>query len=916
MGNFFFSRTTLVLFFASATVATLGSSVAPSIAQATSASCESIFNPVFTSVDPVTSAKDQRRAALKAVPRFDAYFKAIGDRVLEREGLIELAEVALLAEEHLLLMGPPGNAKSQLSDFVLGNVKEASGEKSYFRIQMTPETTMSETHGPMDYKKLSDTGEYDRLHMQGMGAKRNVFIDEIFDARANAQRNILGLLAERSHAQGSHVIKAEIETVIGATNKYLSEVYERAGDDGPKAVLDRFALVAFVPATFENADSYVRIIQRSKRPLAEIPALTFNDLEALRGIVPQVEISDAVAKALSLLSTRMKAETEALEAASLKAYSEKIKNGEEPSVPYRATKYHSPRTIGKASAILRAFVVRSWIEKKGKRKLEATIEDLQQLMKFFTLNGPGEDFVRTELARTSNKHERAQLMAILQEREVFERHYTSIVEEMDSATVSYALNDLVGRVSVARTAEEKQVAAQTVIEALAKVVSDKAPVGLQSELTGFEIGKDLVQDYLEGLLKGLVTPAEFATMKRTVLGEIERQKREVIERAEAARRQELERVQEIERAEQRKVAAEKAALEMAEKRSNELRDAFTNPERFKMASQKIDVDPRSGAVVVGYDSSSQTVAVYFREYDRLQLYDTNRMGEAAPLMAKVVEKLLGDEQVDGMEISQVHFADSKTLILLTNDGKAEMRVDLETRAVDVSSLSLRSVASAFDSARGRTITFDTATLKLKSFAKGEAGTSEQFRFVETANRQRNWDAEEFKEHINGNGLQLQLSENGKYGVLINSARDTVFKLDFERKEVLPLDYEVPGAINTSRDADPSFLNWYDSHVVVIDRSGPEPLIKKLLNESSVRNYLGNGASAIDGTNLLVAPKGTSKHGWELVNGTDGTVLSDVFVVPGHIAYGIRRFKDGHVLFSFANDLWYLTIVKQLKPVTP
>jgi MoxR-like ATPase len=228
-----------------------------------------------------------------------------------------------------------------------------------------------------------------------MGAKRNVFVDEIFDARANAQRNVLTLLVERASPQGAHLIPAVIETVIAATNRYLSEVYEKAGDDGPKAVIDRFALMTFVPATFEFTDSYVRVIQRSKKATGAMPELRFDDLEALRALVPQVEISAAVSKALALLSMRMKAETEALEAASVKSYNDKLKNGEDPGVPYRATKYHSPRTIAKASAILKAFIVKDWVEKGGKRKLEATIQDLGELEKFFTLNGPGDAFVKS-----------------------------------------------------------------------------------------------------------------------------------------------------------------------------------------------------------------------------------------------------------------------------------------------------------------------------------------------------------------------------------------------------------------------------------------------------------------------------------------------------------------------------------------
>lgn len=881
-------------------------------------SCEFIFATKFeisehSIEDRAPDAKDLRRAAHKVIPKFRAYFKSIGERVLERAGLVELAEVALIAEEHLLMMGPPGNAKSQLSDFVLGNMTEDTGQKSYFRIQMTPETTMSETHGPMDYKKLSDTGEYDRLHEQGMGAKRNVFVDEIFDARANAQRNILGLLAERSHAQGSHVIKAEIETVIGATNKYLSEVYEKAGDDGPKAVLDRFALVAFVPATFEETSSYVQLIQRSKKPMSAIPDLKFSEVESLRALVPQVEISEAVAKALSLLSTRMKAETEALEAASLKSYADKIKNGEEPSVPYRATKYHSPRTIGKASAILRAMIVKDWVDKGGKRKLEATIQDVAQLIKFFTLNGPSEAFVKAEMARTSNKHERAQLMAILQEREIFERHYNKIIEEMDGATVHYALSELAGTVGNAKTPEEKQAAAETIIAAIAKVVADKIPSGLQSELTGIEIGKDLVQSYLEGMLKGLVTAEEFTVMRKTVLDEIERQKREVIARTEELRRKEQARVREIEREEQRRVAAEKTAADLAERRATQLREAFTDPARFKLAidESNSNYDPRNGNAVVGYDADSQILGVYFRQQDVLHIYDTSRMPSDGKLKPTIIENLLRDEQINGMQIGELHLS-GKTALLFTEDGKAEFKYDTVEKTIEVNSLAVRDVATSFDPVKKQTLSFDPASLKMKTFSAGSSAT-EFYKFKPATTNQQAWDEASFKAAVNGSGMELQVSSNGEYAILVSADRASFFKIDFEKKEVSPINYETARSNSIAVDNDRSFAHWYDTELVVVDQSGPEPIVKKLVNNSGLHSQMGMGTSLVPGTNLLITSKGSSAHGWELVNGLDGTVLSDVFVTAGHNGYAMRGFKDGVVLFSHSNRNWFVHIVKQEKP---
>jgi MoxR-like ATPase len=195
----------------------------------TGGSCEQAFEQADEEAAKDLQAKE--KAALQAGAAFFEYFKALRGNLKERGYLLDLVEQALIAKEGVLIMGPPGNAKSLLADMVLGNVLEekeeeengpriheeeglsssSSGSKaekqkelkpSYYRIQMTPETTMSETHGPLDYKKLTEENKYVRLYEEGMLMSRNVFIDEIFDARANASRNILGVLAERAHSQG------------------------------------------------------------------------------------------------------------------------------------------------------------------------------------------------------------------------------------------------------------------------------------------------------------------------------------------------------------------------------------------------------------------------------------------------------------------------------------------------------------------------------------------------------------------------------------------------------------------------------------------------------------------------------------------------------------------------------------------
>ena len=441
----------------------------------TSTACESAFAGAGAGVQGtgVRAELDVKKvAALGAAPAFHAYFQALNAELKEREYLLDLAQQALIAEEGVLIMGPPGNAKSMLADRVLGGIVDAKGERSYYRIQMTPETTLSETHGPISYKALQEEDQQVRKYEEGMLLSRNVFVDEIFDARANATRNILGMLAERAHSQGTRTVPGKIETFFAATNKYLSEVYEKAGDDAPRALIDRFSFTSFVPKDFESIGSELAIMRGSKakrktQSLAQSedqasvhskPTLRFDDLEKIRELVPEVELPDHVLLFLSVLIDRYGSEIENMEQSSQKAHDDKVRDGEPSAPPYRATKYMSARTMGKAAGILRSLVVKRWLESsEPKPELIANLDDVKKLESFYTLNGPNDRFVEALLGKTTNPHERAQLEAIQRERKLFRDQYQELMKSVD-ATVIPAVAKIHGdfhKVSHGTDAEKK-----------------------------------------------------------------------------------------------------------------------------------------------------------------------------------------------------------------------------------------------------------------------------------------------------------------------------------------------------------------------------------------------------------------------------------------------------------------------------
>ncbi len=337
-----------------------------------------------------------------------------------------------------------------------------------------------------------------------------MFIDEIFDARANATRNILGMLAERAHSQGNRTEKGDIETFIGATNKYLSEVYDLAGNDGPKALLDRFSFTSFVPRDFESVGSDLALMRGAKsgRGKETKAVLHFEDLEKIRALVPEVELPDHVLLFLSVLIDRYGREIENFETASLKTYQDKMRDGEAAAPPYRATKYMSVRTMGKAAGILRALVVKRWLKADPNQKPEliANLDDIRNLENFYTLNGPNDGFVANLLGKTTNPHERAQLEAIQRERKAFRDIYDELNKSVN-AEVAPVLASLQGGYHIASygSDEEKAAFAKDLAQKMA-ALTDRADLSSLSkaDITDKTIPHFMLKEALEATALELV----------------------------------------------------------------------------------------------------------------------------------------------------------------------------------------------------------------------------------------------------------------------------------------------------------------------------------------------------------------------------------------------------------------------------
>jgi MoxR-like ATPase len=164
--------------------------------------------------------------------RINQFRRSLGRFFVGKQQIIDLMTVCAVAQEPLLLVGPPGTAKSDLV-LKFRDALQIPAER-YFEYMLTRFTEPSEVLGPIDINLLRQ-GRYIRRERGKLPTAQLVFLDEIFKSNSAILNTLLTIVNERKFYQDGVPQPVALKVLFAATNE-IPEHVELA------ALKDRFCL--------------------------------------------------------------------------------------------------------------------------------------------------------------------------------------------------------------------------------------------------------------------------------------------------------------------------------------------------------------------------------------------------------------------------------------------------------------------------------------------------------------------------------------------------------------------------------------------------------------------------------------------------------------------------------------------------
>ena len=200
--------------------------------------------------------------------------------LIEKEDVMKIGLLTLLSSENIVLLGPPGTAKSEVSRRLSQVIKDGN----YFEYLLTKFTTPEELFGPLSITKLKND-QFERNVEGYMPSASIVFLDEVFKANSSILNSLLTIINEKKYHNGRGKVDVPLISLVGASNEFPTSIEL-------EALYDRFLVKKEVG--YIESDERKRLLNLEKEEffIPEELKITREEIEIIKIKSKEVLISD------------------------------------------------------------------------------------------------------------------------------------------------------------------------------------------------------------------------------------------------------------------------------------------------------------------------------------------------------------------------------------------------------------------------------------------------------------------------------------------------------------------------------------------------------------------------------------------------------------------------------------------------
>ena len=214
----------------------------------------------------------------------------------EKEIEIKMSLLAAIASENVILLGPPGVAKSM----VARHLTSAFAEGRTFEYLMSRFSTPDEIFGPVSISKLKENDKYERVVDGYLPTADVVFLDEIWKAGPAIQNTLLTAINEKIFRNGDTELKLPLKLLIAASNELPAQ------GEGLEALWDRF-IIRLISKNITSEEEFCRMItdQTNAKPQLNLYMIEPMEYAEWQKQIQSVDVPPSVLRAICRLRQNM-----------------------------------------------------------------------------------------------------------------------------------------------------------------------------------------------------------------------------------------------------------------------------------------------------------------------------------------------------------------------------------------------------------------------------------------------------------------------------------------------------------------------------------------------------------------------------------------------------------------------------------